>query len=111
MKPFAYAVEITAYDSELEATRLLTFATSGGFCSGPADTPANTYFDPSIVDPGNFSQFLVDSLVTDGASRVGYGVIVIEIFVGHVRPTTVGCPSREPDSLSPQAKCGSLRSR
>jgi hypothetical protein len=72
-----YAIEVVAWDDALSGTRTLTFATGTGFVTGAADTPASTHFVPCVIDAGNFSQFLVDALLTDGRSRVGFGEIVL----------------------------------
>jgi hypothetical protein len=82
MSEYAYTLEITAYDSDILGTRTLYFCTGKGFCSKPSDTPANTHFKPCVIEPGNYSQFLVNSLVTDGASRIGAGEIILSNIDG-----------------------------
>lgn len=71
-----YAIECEAYDPVAAATVTLAFATYG-FTTTPADTPANTHFEPRAIEAGTFSQFLVDALTTDGRSRVGTGAVVL----------------------------------
>lgn len=71
-----YAIEVTAY-ADPGGTRTLCFCTGVGFTTRPTDTPAATTFLPAAIEAGNFSQFLVDALATDGRSRVGAGEIVL----------------------------------
>jgi hypothetical protein len=77
MTSAVYAIEITAYDPAIATTRTLTYASGAGFNTKAADTPANTHFAPLVIEAGSFSQYLVDALVTDGRSRVGFGAIVL----------------------------------
>ena len=66
MKANVYAIEITAYDPIEADERTLYFATGDGFCTAPADTPANTHFSPRVIEAGNFGRFVIDPNLTDG---------------------------------------------
>lgn len=70
------AIELTAYDDAISTEKTLCFATQG-FTSKPTDDPANTHFAPAVIEAGNFSQYLINSLVTDGRSRIGVGVVTL----------------------------------
>jgi hypothetical protein len=68
-----YLVEIDAYTGS-GVTRL--YLSSDGFTTRPTDTPANTYYAPRIIDPGNFERSLYGQGTTRGQSQVGAGEIV-----------------------------------
>ena len=78
-----YAIEVKAYDPDAAAEITLTYA-EDGFATKSGDTPANRHFAPRIMEAGNFSQFLVDALVTSGRSRAGYGEIVLANLDGEL---------------------------
>lgn len=48
-----------------------------GWTSPPTDTPANQYYEPRIIDPGNFERHLFSGGALRGKSSVGAGDIVI----------------------------------
>lgn len=69
-----YLVEIEAHDGT--GVRVLYVSTEG-ITTRPTDTPANTFYDPRIIDPGNFQRQLYGTGTTRGASQVGAGEVVL----------------------------------
>ena len=67
-------MDIVAHNGVAQTT--LRFATQG-YVTGPADTPANTYYDGRVKQPGNIQRNIFDNRTTFGASKVGYGEVVI----------------------------------
>ena len=65
-----YAVDLTVYDPDLPGTWTLYYATHGIVYGGH-------YYEPRLQQPGNFTQSLFSSGTTRGASKVGYGEIVL----------------------------------
>ncbi len=72
-----YLVEITAYDPGIAGTKVLRYCTGAGYTTGPADTPTNTYYEPRVIQPGTIKQSMFDDGTTGGASKTGYGEIVL----------------------------------
>jgi hypothetical protein len=72
MKPqLITTVEITAYDATIPGTRKLYYAT-GRFVTGPADTPATTWFDDRVITAPNFARRAFgDARVTTGGTATG----------------------------------------
>jgi hypothetical protein len=71
-----YVVELTYYDTGLASEATLLFGTRG-FTTRPTDTPANTLVDPRVITPAFLRRDLFDIATTGGASRVGYGELVL----------------------------------
>lgn len=57
-------------------TTTLRFSTLS-YVTGPSDSPANTFYDGRIVQPGNMQRSVFSRLTTFGESDVGYGEIVL----------------------------------
>ncbi|WP_165063929.1 hypothetical protein [Paludisphaera rhizosphaerae] len=72
-----YLVEMTAYDPAIAGERVLRFASAPGHVTRPSESPANEVYEPRLVDPGNWAQYLVDALATEGASGSGGGAVVL----------------------------------
>lgn len=72
-----YLVDLTAYDRNTGATRVLRYANGQGYVTGPADTPANTYYDARIKQPVNVSRDAFSRGATTGRSRLGYGDLIL----------------------------------
>lgn len=70
-----YLIEITAYDPGLPGTTTLRYATGAGIVTGPGETPANTIYEPRVIQPGNFEVNLFAPGTTQGRSTVGFGVV------------------------------------
>lgn len=68
----SYLVEVQAHDG----TSIRTFYLStDGFTSQPYDEPANQYYEPRIIDPGNFERSLFEGAALRGRGRAGHGDI------------------------------------
>lgn len=68
-----YIAEITAYDPSIPGERVMRFCTGTGYTSGAGDTPAHAWHEPRIQQPANMQR----ALPLRGASRVGYGELVL----------------------------------
>ncbi len=69
-----YLIEVEAHDG----TGVITlYYGTDGLTTKPTDTPANTYYDPRILDPGNFEQTLFGQGTTRGATSSGGGDVVL----------------------------------
>lgn len=68
-----YLVEIVAYDPSLGATRTLRYATGLGHTTGPAESPANTFYDPRIKQPAVMKRTMFGEGTTRGRSTINYG--------------------------------------
>jgi hypothetical protein len=71
-----YLAEIVAYDPGVPGAVTLRYATRG-FVTGPAETPANTIYDYRLKQPVNVTRDCFASGTTSGASRVGFGDLVL----------------------------------
>jgi hypothetical protein len=56
---------------------VLRWSTGGGFLSGPTDAPANTVWEPRIIQAGNYERHLFTPGATFGSASIGQGEIVI----------------------------------
>lgn len=68
-----YIAEITAYDPAIPGEKIMRFCTGIGYTSGAGDSPAHVFFEPRIEQPANMQR----SLPSRGASRIGYGELVM----------------------------------
>lgn len=69
-----YLIEVQAHDG----TQLQTFYLgTEGFITAPDDAPANQYYDPRVMDPGNFERALFQSADLRGRARAAAGDIRI----------------------------------
>jgi len=71
-----YVVEIQYYDTADSTVKTAYYATEG-FATKPSDTPANTVVAARIVNPALLRRDVFDVGTTGGASRVGYGELVL----------------------------------
>jgi len=69
-----YLVEIVAATDSSGTTQTLRFS-SESYTTSPADTPANTFYEPRVKTPADITRNLFSSGTTSGESRVGYGVV------------------------------------
>ena len=69
-----YLVEVVAATDSAGTTTTLRFA-SDNYVTGPAESPANTYYDPRVKTPADITRNLFSNNATGGVSRIGYGVV------------------------------------
>lgn len=69
-----YLLEVCAHDGAQTAT--LRFGTVG-YTTQPSDSPADTWFDPRVIQPGNYERYVFSQSSTSGEARVGAGEIVL----------------------------------
>lgn len=67
-------IDIACHTGSAPAT--LRFSTQG-YVTGAADTPAHTYYEGRVKQPGNIQRSIFDKGSTFGASKVGYGEVVL----------------------------------
>lgn len=68
--------DIEVYDASIPGTRTLRYATQG-YVTGSSDTPANTYYEGRIQQPGNIQRTMFSQASTTGRSQIGYGALVL----------------------------------
>lgn len=71
-----YAASIQYYDPA-DSTVKTFYAATHGFSTSPSSTPANTAFVARIENPALIRRDIFDVGTTGGASRVGYGELVL----------------------------------
>ena len=67
-------IDINAHTGAAPVT--LRYSTRG-YVTGAADTPAHTYYEGRVKQPGNIQRTVFDKGATFGASKVGYGEVVL----------------------------------
>ncbi|MEY2838529.1 MAG: hypothetical protein RJB60_828, partial [Pseudomonadota bacterium] len=67
-------IDINAHTGSSPVT--LRYSTQG-YVTGAGDTPAHTYYEGRIKQPGNIQRTIFDNKATFGASKVGYGEVVL----------------------------------
>jgi hypothetical protein len=72
----SYVAVVTYYDPAMAAEAELLVGTTG-FATSPTSTPAHTVVAPRIITPASVRRDLFDVGVTGGASRVGYGELLL----------------------------------
>jgi hypothetical protein len=72
-----YVAEITVYDPSLPGERTLIFTSGLGFTTRGTDTPANTLIEGRVRQPALLRRDIFDIGTTGGASRVGFGELVL----------------------------------
>ena len=71
-----YLVILKPYD--LSASNEVPLYFSGeGFVTSPTDTPANTFFDPRLIEPISFSRSMFSSGKVGGLSVPGFGELIL----------------------------------
>lgn len=53
------------------------YVSTGRFCTAPTDTPSNTFFNPSILDPGSLGISTFSDGRTSGGTRLETGEVVL----------------------------------
>ncbi|MCK9621988.1 MAG: hypothetical protein M0R47_15820 [Methylobacter sp.] len=71
-----YTVEVTIYDP-LYASEITYYFSSSNFVTKPADTPANTAFEPRVLDAGSVGIHLYSDGKTGGRSQLEIGEVVL----------------------------------
>lgn len=71
-----YLVEITAIVDSLGTVQVFRFST-GGFVTKPSDTPANAVYEDRLKQPALVRRDMYANGTTGGASRVGFGELVL----------------------------------
>ncbi len=74
-----YLIEIEAYDDTVSpaVTRTLRYATGGGKVTKPSETPANTFYEPRVMEPVNFTRSAFSGGRLSGGASVGSGEVVL----------------------------------
>lgn len=72
-----FLAEVVAYDPAIPGTRTLRYSSGQGHVTGPAESPASTFYDPRMKQPALVKRDLFQSGTTQGRSRVGYGDLVL----------------------------------
>lgn len=71
-----YTAEVTVWNADTDAEETHYFSTDA-FVTGAADTPAHTAFLPRIQQPALIQRACFTQGATGGASKVGYGELVL----------------------------------
>lgn len=73
-----YLIEATGYSDTAGGTVVYRWSTGvRGYTSGPRDFPANTTWQPRIINPGTYERHCFGRGSIRGRSTVGYGEMVI----------------------------------
>lgn len=75
------AVEVDCYDATIPGVRTLRYATIA-FTTRPSDTPANTFYEGRIKQPGNFQRNTFSNQRTFGQSQISFGEVVLTNYDG-----------------------------
>ena len=70
-------VEVVVYNPNKNATETRRYSTGKGHTTGPAETPADTFYDPRIKQALDIQRTMFAARTTKGRSTVGYGAIVL----------------------------------
>lgn len=81
-----FLAELVVYDPFLPGNRTLRYSSHIGFVTGPAETPANTYYDARIQEPARMTRDAFSSGRTQGESRVGFGDLILKNDDGVLDP-------------------------
>lgn len=77
-----YLVEITAIVDSTGTSTTLRFSSGNGFSTQPAETPANTFYEPRIKQPALMRRDIFSAGATGGASRTGFGELILNNIDG-----------------------------
>lgn len=77
MSEYIYLVELTGYDTTVSAVVTKYYSTGVGYVTSPSETPANTTFDPRVIQPALLSRNLFGGGRTSGKTQLTYGEIVL----------------------------------
>jgi hypothetical protein len=70
-------VEVVVYDPNIPGTATKYYSTGQGHTTGPAETPANTTFEPRVKQAVDIRRTMFAPKTTRGRSTVGLGAIVL----------------------------------
>mgnify|MGYP001202491519 CR=1 FL=1 len=77
MADVLYLAELVVTGAGGAGTTTLRYASGNGHVTGPAETPANTWYDARITQPINITRNLFSRGKTSGQSQMGYGDLVL----------------------------------
>lgn len=77
MSEYIYLVELTGYDTTVSAVVTKYYSTGVGYVTSPSETPANTVFDPRVIQPALLSRNLFGGGRTSGRTQLTFGEIVL----------------------------------
>lgn len=75
------AVDVDCYDATIPGVRTLRYATIA-FTTRPSDTPANTFYEGRIKQPGNFQRNTFTNQRTFGQTQISFGEVVLSNYDG-----------------------------
>lgn len=73
-----FLAELTVYDPVTAAEVVLPFSTGHGYTTGPADTPANTFYEPVLEQPASLTRHCFSGGKTGGGSSSTLGNLVLK---------------------------------
>ena len=78
-----YTVTIKGYNKTTSTEVTLYFSTNG-YTSGPADTPANQYYEPLLKNPGVFTFQMYSDGKLSGPAATGVGAVILINNIGQL---------------------------
>lgn len=72
-----YLIEVTVTDQAVGAAEEVYRYATAGYTTTPADSPANTYYEPRVQQPGLVRRDLFSGGAAFGSTQVGYGEVVL----------------------------------
>lgn len=72
-----FLVEMVAYDSSIPGTKTLRYTSGRRFITGPSEVPANTIYDPRVIQPALMRRDMFGAGTTTGRSDTGVGELIL----------------------------------
>jgi hypothetical protein len=72
-----WLAEVTGCNPATSLEETIYFSNDVGFTTKPTDAPANQFYEPRIKQPVNVTRSIFTGAATLGASRIGYGWLVL----------------------------------
>ena len=72
-----YLIEVTVTAQTVGAAEEIYRYATAGYTTLPTDTPANTYYEPRVRQPGLVRRDLFSGGAAFGSTQVGYGEVVL----------------------------------